>query len=629
MERLRTILNALVAFLAPGLLLLLLGIQVALGLRGFDQPASGALFVLQVPGILLGWGGVLLLAPLLMWLVLDWWGYEAPGGDMGGLALKALGSAVLGIAAGALFGLAGGTALGGMIGGALAAVLGTALGKVVSVFVLGLMAAPACVLALSLQKRRPAPSTPASTSPVEAAPTDEPEAAASSAGPRLPERGYGFWSHVRGLFRGDRVPVEQRWYPKQRFDAWGNELPMDFKGQRDVGAIRFVGEDEPTVEHEIVADVAAAATTDERPTTIADLLAGEERLPTIPELLAGNYNASLQVGYLDPSGGPRELAGDEAEDGFVHVDGAGRPLDGPLAGSPAGAAPERAASSFSFAPADPVPRRGDDAPLAPGVRYADPEPPEEPEDVDAPEPERARVVEQQLVLSQIVCDAVRGPVIAPRDAAQTRRTIRDTLRARVETIRAESESPDAPPSRYLQKLEALGMFEPTDPWPEDDDAPGPEAPAPRTPQKKQTSTPKKKATPRKTTSKQAAPKKAAPRKVGPKQATAAKAVPKKAATLTARPKKGGPRRPDTQARAHAAMLESLRIERLDPLFSRAVEAALDRGAASPVLLTRRLGLPFARASALLERMTASGVVGAAQPNGASPLLITREEWASV
>ena len=75
-----------------------------------------------------------------------------------------------------------------------------------------------------------------------------------------------------------------------------------------------------------------------------------------------------------------------------------------------------------------------------------------------------------------------------------------------------------------------------------------------------------------------------------------------------------------------ARLEGLRIERLDPLFARGVTIALERGAASTMLLTRRLGLPFARAQELLDRMIEVDAVGPGSTNGSHPLRITRAEW---
>ena len=155
----RNLLSNLATFVAPGLVLLLLAIQVAFGLRGFDKPDDSLLYILQVPGVLLGWGGVAMLVPLLAWMVLDWWGY-----DLNGFALKGLGSAVLGIAVGTLVGLDGGVAAGGLVGGGLAAVLLDSVGAAVAWILLLLMTVPACILAFSLQ-RGGRPSTPDAARP--------------------------------------------------------------------------------------------------------------------------------------------------------------------------------------------------------------------------------------------------------------------------------------------------------------------------------------------------------------------------------------------------------------------------------------------------------------------------------
>src|SRR5688572_17345387 len=98
--------------LAPGLVLVLLAIQLLLGFRGFDRPHPGLVGALELPGRLLGWGGVVLLLPLLAWLLVGWWGFGVTG-----MALKMLGAVTLGLAVGGLAGLAGGEAAGGRIGG--------------------------------------------------------------------------------------------------------------------------------------------------------------------------------------------------------------------------------------------------------------------------------------------------------------------------------------------------------------------------------------------------------------------------------------------------------------------------------------------------------------------------------
>jgi hypothetical protein len=653
-ERLRPLLDALASFLAPGLLLMLVGLQVALGLRGFDQGAHGLLALLQVPGLLLGWGGVVLLLPLLAWMVLTWWGFEAPGGDLGGLALKALGSAVLGIAVGAGLGLLGGARLGGVIGGSLASLLEHAVGSTLAVAVLAVMAAPACVLALSLQKRRgqatEAPAGAGATPPARGSR----ERKASSAGSDAPRQGW--FRHLLGRFRRRREDVEHRWYPKRRFDAWGNELPMDFGRQRDVGAIRFA--DGGTEEGPPPAPGAEPEASGEQ---VAE---GEERLPTIPELLSGRYEGRLShLLAEDPSGGPREAAADDAENGPVHVDSEGRPR--------AGAAPP------PFVPAAAARR---EAPLPPGVRYAEPSAagpsaagpssagpsaatPERAPEPGAGVPEAAEA-EADPVLSEAVRQAVRGPQVGAPDAGPSRRTIREALRRRVQGIRAEAESAGGT-NRYLEKLEALGMFDAVEPPAET--ASGAPTPASggrrKTPRKATRKTPPR-ATgnraakhPAKRSAKKGAakaPARRAGRSTGAASGktsdgrapskgsgrTSAGASAKASGAKSGKPT--GPAARKTSARttsaaarrkttrrprkAAPAQADALRAERKDPLFARAVATALDRGAASPVLLTRTLGLPFGRATALMARMVAVGVLESPGPDGTSRLHIDRSDW---
>jgi DNA segregation ATPase FtsK/SpoIIIE-like protein len=80
--------------------------------------------------------------------------------------------------------------------------------------------------------------------------------------------------------------------------------------------------------------------------------------------------------------------------------------------------------------------------------------------------------------------------------------------------------------------------------------------------------------------------------------------------------------PPAKRRAPPARTEPER----DPLFLQAVEAAIERGAASPVLLTRRLGIGYDRARALMDRLVDEGVVGEMTASGSRPVLITRDDW---
>jgi hypothetical protein len=64
----------------------------------------------------------------------------------------------------------------------------------------------------------------------------------------------------------------------------------------------------------------------------------------------------------------------------------------------------------------------------------------------------------------------------------------------------------------------------------------------------------------------------------------------------------------------------------DPLFAQSVEAAIERGAGSLVLLKRKLGIGYARAAALMEALVEEGIVGEMTASGSRPTLVTAEEW---
>jgi S-DNA-T family DNA segregation ATPase FtsK/SpoIIIE len=62
------------------------------------------------------------------------------------------------------------------------------------------------------------------------------------------------------------------------------------------------------------------------------------------------------------------------------------------------------------------------------------------------------------------------------------------------------------------------------------------------------------------------------------------------------------------------------------LFGASVEAALERGSASLVLLKRKLGVGYARAAALMEALVEEGILGEMTASGSRPTLITAAEW---
>ena len=64
----------------------------------------------------------------------------------------------------------------------------------------------------------------------------------------------------------------------------------------------------------------------------------------------------------------------------------------------------------------------------------------------------------------------------------------------------------------------------------------------------------------------------------------------------------------------------------DALFGPSVEAALERGSASLVLLKRKLGVGYARAASLMEALVEEGILGEMTASGSRPTLITLAEW---
>ncbi len=69
-------------------------------------------------------------------------------------------------------------------------------------------------------------------------------------------------------------------------------------------------------------------------------------------------------------------------------------------------------------------------------------------------------------------------------------------------------------------------------------------------------------------------------------------------------------------------------EDMDARFDEAVEAVLDRGRASAMVLQRVMGIGHARGLRLLRQMEELGVVGAESGTGTREILVTREEWSA-
>jgi DNA segregation ATPase FtsK/SpoIIIE-like protein len=75
-------------------------------------------------------------------------------------------------------------------------------------------------------------------------------------------------------------------------------------------------------------------------------------------------------------------------------------------------------------------------------------------------------------------------------------------------------------------------------------------------------------------------------------------------------------------------LTRLHTMELDPLFHDAMNAVLERGRASAVVLQRQLGIGYARGIRILDQMTAAGLTGPDTPTGSRELRVTREAWAA-
>lgn len=58
----------------------------------------------------------------------------------------------------------------------------------------------------------------------------------------------------------------------------------------------------------------------------------------------------------------------------------------------------------------------------------------------------------------------------------------------------------------------------------------------------------------------------------------------------------------------------------DPKYDEAVKAVKERGRASAVVIQRALGIGYVRAVALLDRMTANGVLGPDRQDGSRAIL---------
>ena len=742
--------DLLVSLVAPALVLVLVAAQVAYGLRGFDNPLGGIAAVFEVPGMLVGWGSLGFLLPLLGFLVLDWWGVGASG-----IALKCLGAAALALALGGVFGVIGGVALGGHLGGALEQLLVETLGTVPSLLLLGLMAVPGAVLTFagfreiaraldadgSKAKRRETHATAAqgdagrTTTSRDASPrkaaraqtreADTPGAVATIAG------------KVRGLFKSTRrvsdltdlvrtdgmearvADGSPRRYPTRRYDSDGNELPMDLEGQRDVGTIRFA--DAPAEAPETTA--ASEAATQSAPSTPAagtpTATPSAPALPTIPELFA-DAQAVMESGAVLEGDAP----GSNVLETRPAADAGSAPVDrslGRVIGLRSEQREEVLPDGVRWADAPPLPKKR---------KYAESEA-ADPEDLLAAQTEavaarfdqveanpRAAAVEDEALTVADLPPSARdlGEQLSRRSTpAEDEDTSANTASVRDSVLQALGEAQNDSNKRYQEKLAASGIFDfmdANDPSLQTEDearssstaaatggsaskrkpakatraakkTPAKKAAAKATRSKKAGAKPaaKKKASPGKPTSKKkAAAKKTAPKKAAPKKPAAKKPDPKpsskkgtsrsgggsrggrgrgaspKPATKPAAARVKPPRSTGTTTESPAddsrpwrggawhargalrtrsgrvlddAQTAALRVARQQPLFRRASDLVVERGAGSPVLLTRRLGLATSQARSLIGEMVRLGVLAEAGARGGHAARFSPATWASL
>ena len=162
-------------------------------------------------------------------------------------------------------------------------------------------------------------------------------------------------------------------------------------------------------------------------------------------------------------------------------------------------------------------------------------------------------------------------------------------------------------ARYREKLEGSGFFDDSEPVeapaaPEDEPAAKAKSAKKAKPKKKSKAAAKKaprKKTPRK---KKPSPDEHPPLPLGDPEDEAAPEPP------APPPRKGSP--PATE----------------EELIDAAVRVAIERGAASSVLLSRRLGIGYARARAVMDVLVKRGVLGNMGPSGSRPVQITLADW---
>lgn len=581
----------------------LLAVELPFGARGFDHPQSGSHWkVLEAPGHALGWGGVAILVLVIPYALVAWLKGRLPG-----RAVSALGALVFGVGVGGLAGILAATPVrgGGVAGGALAHMLTDSLGTPFACAVLAAIAIPGLFLSLApllLETGYVVRSTVPSSS--------SGSATATGTGPATPAR-------TAGKSAGLPPVLVKPWYPERKVGDDGEELPMALPGG-DVGPIRYRDPPPPPPAPAPAASDATAGAMASKP---APRPIPKAEAPPPPALVAGRKPQVISgVRYRDEV--PEPPAPPPADPRFRRTDDDEELAEGvrfaPSSAPPADVAPPSPVVEVVAAPESPPP-----PPPPPVVVHAEPvrapDPAIEPEPAPAAEAPRAEIVATPPAPPAPLPVATAPP--AAREAPSPAPTA-DVVPAAVPTAAADDAPPPVATAQsqhpsvvgHRRKLAESGIFEGTSPAA---DRPGrPPKPKPRP------------APPRDWKEAlhglfSSLPVEELPPIRVPDDLVGMSAEETAAAEAALRPDAPGQMKlfdagsvePDGRAAGTR-----------DALFEASVDAALERGTASLVLLKRKLGVGYARAASLMDALVAEGVLGEMTASGSRPTLLTPAEW---
>ena len=555
--------------------LVLLALQLPYGTRGFDHPQNGAHWkVLEAPGHALGWGGVAILVLVIPYALVAWLKGRLPG-----RAVSALGALVFGVGVGGLAGILAATPVrgGGVAGGALAHMLSDSLGTGFACAILAAIAIPGLFLSLApllLETGYVVKST-------------MPSGAATAPATQT----------MRAKPGGLPPVLVKPWYPERKVGEDGEELPMALPGG-DVGPIRY--RDPPPPPPSAVETTATAT----KPAPKAIPKAEAAPPPTLvagrkPPVISGvRYRDEVPQAPPPPPADPRFRRPDAEEalaDGVRFAPRAVLPVEA--------VPPVEAVAPVEVipAPVEPPP-----PPPAPVVVIAEPAP-------EAPAP----VLEDRVGVLE---DTGGGPVATPIDPAPALSPRPSVVEPAAAPCADEAAAPQAPTNQnpsvagHRRKLAESGIFEGTSPAADRPGRPPKPKPRPSPPRDWKealhglfSSLPVEELPPLRVpddlvglTAEEAAAAEAALRTDAPGQMK----------LFDASSAEPDGRAPGTR----------------DALFEASVDAALERGTASLVLLKRKLGVGYARAASLMDALVAEGVLGEMTASGSRPTLLTPAEW---